>query len=237
MKRRFAVFDIDGTLYRYALHHALIDEIERLGYIEHEQLLKIQNARTQWSHRDNSESFWDFVEIQNEIFNDLLPNLDPKDIKMIAKKVAHKEKDRVYHYTRDLLKQMNNEKRVIIAISGSSEDVIKPFTDYWKFDHVIAKQLIIKNGKYTGENITTHTNKDEILMNLVTKHNLDMNDSIAIGDSRGDISLLKLVENPIAFNPEQDLLREAKSQGWPVVIERKNVIYELDPKNGKYILA
>ncbi len=39
--------------------------------------------------------------------------------------------------------------------------------------------------------------------------------------------MLEFVENPIAFNPEDTLFEKAKEQGWKIVIERKNVTYEL----------
>ena len=38
---------------------------------------------------------------------------------------------------------------------------------------------------------------------------------------------LEMVENPICFNPNEKLYTEAKRQGWKVVVERKDVIYEL----------
>ena len=53
----------------------------------------------------------------------------------------------------------------------------------------------------------------------------------------GDASVLKLVETAIAFNPEDKLYTLAKEQAWKIVIERKNVIYELEPSNGTYLLA
>ena len=54
-----------------------------------------------------------------------------------------------------------------------------------------------------------------------------MKQSIAIGDAWGDIPLLEIVGNPIAFNPSMDLAKVAKQKGWRVVVERKDVIYEI----------
>jgi phosphoserine phosphatase len=39
--------------------------------------------------------------------------------------------------------------------------------------------------------------------------------------------MLEAVENPIAFNPNQTLYNHAKKRGWEIVVERKDVIYEL----------
>jgi phosphoserine phosphatase len=49
--------------------------------------------------------------------------------------------------------------------------------------------------------------------------------------------MLKLVENPTAFNPEKKLFDHAAKQGWKIAIERKNVSYELERADGKYQLV
>ncbi|MDQ5951010.1 MAG: hypothetical protein QG639_287, partial [Patescibacteria group bacterium] len=63
----------------------------------------------------------------------------------------------------------------------------------------------------------------------VFDHNPELikEDSIAVGDSDGDISLLESVANPICFNPNQSLYNHAKRMKWEVVVERKDVIYYL----------
>jgi phosphoserine phosphatase len=39
--------------------------------------------------------------------------------------------------------------------------------------------------------------------------------------------MLEIVETPIAFNPNRLLYRHAKKHEWKVVVERKDVIYEV----------
>ena len=59
------------------------------------------------------------------------------------------------------------------------------------------------------------------------KENLTLENSYGVGDTDGDYSFLELVENPICFNPNEKLLRHAKRNKWRVVVERKDVIYEI----------
>jgi phosphoserine phosphatase len=44
--------------------------------------------------------------------------------------------------------------------------------------------------------------------------------------------MLEMVERPIAFNPNRELFDYARAHAWPVVIERKNMVYKLE-LNGK----
>ena len=49
--------------------------------------------------------------------------------------------------------------------------------------------------------------------------------------------MLGIVEHPVAFNPAEDLLNLALERGWPVVVERKSVVFELEKGNDGYVLA
>ena len=69
--------------------------------------------------------------------------------------------------------------------------------------------------------------KDEVLKRAVEHNDLTLKGSIGVGDTESDISFLELVENPIAFNPSSALYRTATRRNWDVVVERKDVIYEI----------
>jgi phosphoserine phosphatase len=40
--------------------------------------------------------------------------------------------------------------------------------------------------------------------------------------------MLTLIEHPIAFNPSQTLFKAARQHNWTIVIERKDVVYQID---------
>jgi len=42
-----------------------------------------------------------------------------------------------------------------------------------------------------------------------------------------NMPMLEIVDNPICFNPNSKLYRHAKRNGWRVVVERKDVVYQL----------
>ena len=49
--------------------------------------------------------------------------------------------------------------------------------------------------------------------------------------------MLEIVDNPIAFNPDKEFFQVVKDHGWKIVVERKNMVYELAPSDGRYILS
>jgi phosphoserine phosphatase len=62
----------------------------------------------------------------------------------------------------------------------------------------------------------------------VFEHGLTLDDSYGIGDTESDGSFLQLVMHPIAFNPNQNLKQVAEKSGWRIVVEKKDVIYEIN---------
>ncbi|MBU6431430.1 MAG: hypothetical protein KGJ58_04640 [Patescibacteria group bacterium] len=56
---------------------------------------------------------------------------------------------------------------------------------------------------------------------------MTLNNSVGVGDTEGDISFLEMVAKPICFNPNSKLYLRGKKKGWRIVVERKDVVYEL----------
>ena len=69
--------------------------------------------------------------------------------------------------------------------------------------------------------------KGKVVLRAIEKENLKSAGSVGVGDSEGDIEMLKVVKRPIAFNPDSKLYRVAKRNKWNIVVERKNVIHTL----------
>lgn len=143
----------------------------------------------------------------------------------------------MYRYTRDLIRQLKQRDYLLFAISGSHDEAVALLASYHGFDDFVGARFVRSDGKFTGETKRTWGVKHQTLARLITHHDVAAKDSIGIGDSEGDISMLEMVEQPIAFNPSKKLFQHARAQGWKIVIERKNMIYELESEHDKYILA
>ncbi len=57
MSRPFAVFDIDGTIIRWQLYHAVVDALGRAGHIRPEHYQALKETRMVWKRRTNESSF------------------------------------------------------------------------------------------------------------------------------------------------------------------------------------
>ncbi len=237
MKKQFAVFDIDGTLIRWQLYHAIADELAKSGHIDAETYASIRDARAEWKQRKHEDSFKAYEEHLVVAYKLLLTKLTVPRFELAAEAVFKEYKDQVYVFTRDLIKGLKKKGYVLLAISGSQSEIVEKIANYYGFDDFVGSYYHREKGKFTGDYDLTVYSKDKVLSELIKKHNLTLEGSIAVGDSMSDLPMLKLVDQPIVFNPEKSLLAAAKKAGWEVVVERKNVIYKLEQKNGDYLLA
>lgn len=233
---KIAVFDLDGTVYRDIItFDVAIDLIDHHNFLEEKQ--KLEDAKQVWKERGSTESYWVYNSAILELFEVILLKVTPDELAEAVKRVLTQKKSYRYAYTTELIKKLKTEGHTLIAISGSITDMVKPFAELLGFDIIVASDLEIVDGKYTGKRVSqTKAGKAKLLADVVEKHGLTMEDSVAVGDTHRDISMLEVVENPIAFNPNAALYEEAAHRGWKVVVERKNMVYELAPGNSGYLV-
>lgn len=238
MSRPFAAFDIDGTLLRWQLYHAVADELSKRGLLDDKSYRLVREARMTWKKRQHASSYQNYEAKLVEFFEQALKEISPRQFATASKAVINVYKDQVYRYTRDLIGDLKQKDYLLFAISASHQDIVAELASYYGFDDSGGSIYQISDNKFTGKNqILKSENKLDFLKQLVATHGAVWTRSIAVGDSEGDIAMLEAVEQPIAFNPTAELFQHAQKHGWPVVVERKNMIYNLTPDHGNYKLT
>lgn len=236
MSRRFAVFDIDGTIVRWQLYHAIADDLARQGVLAKQDYERVRQARMNWKRRTGEELFREYEKVLIEVFDASIAGLSETTLSKTADRVFDQYKDQVYTYSRDLIRDLKAKNYLLFAISGSPAIIVKKLADYYGFDDFAASDYEISGGKLTGAKDLSIGKKPELLSMLVASHSADKEASIGVGDSEGDIDMLEMVDQPIALNPSKQLFEHAKAKGWQIIVERKNVIYRLEPGNDGYRL-
>ncbi len=237
MKRKFAAFDIDGTIARSALFFQVVDQLISDGHLPSEARSELDSKYEKYLKREHENAFREYSQLSVDVLFENMHEIKVVDYKKAVDAVIAKSSSYVYTYTRDLVKKLKGQGYFIIALSGSENYAVKEFTKQFGFDLSIGETYHERDGKLTGEAEVVFKNKDILLKKYIKEHDLVYADSFAVGDTLSDTKMLGLVENPIAFNPDKKLFEYAKERGWKIVVERKNVIYELEPENGNFILA
>jgi HAD superfamily hydrolase (TIGR01490 family) len=228
MKQKVAVFDVDGTIFRSSLLVKLVDTLIEKGIFPEKARREYERSHEQWLNREGDyQAYIDAVVVA---FRKHLKGVHYGAFSDAAGEMVEREWKRDYRYTRDLLKELKGKGYFLLAVSHSPKTVLDKFCPRLGFDKVYG--MIYETGPqdcFTGAVLEEHLifNKAAILKRAVEKENLTLAHSVGVGDTESDISFLEMVAKPICFNPNSRLYRYGKRMGWKIVVERKDVMYEL----------
>lgn len=234
--QKFAVFDLDGTLIRWQLYHAVVDRLAKEGLLGPDARDTLREARMHWKRREPGYSFRDYEISLIQTYEQSVTNLSVTEVEAAMTQVIDEYKDQVYTYTRDLITTLKDEGYTLLAISGSHEELVQAIAQHYGFDDWIGTRYKRAGASFTGEKYVASHDKKAALSSLIAKHKLSTEGSYAVGDSASDAAMLRMVEHPVAFNPDRALYDIATDAGWDIVIERKNVVYTLRKSPDGYSL-
>lgn len=235
MKNTAAFFDIDGTIFRNSL---MIEHFQKLMNFEVIDpaiwYTKVKDVYLEWEKRYGD--FEKYLERLAEVYLEELKGIDKAYIEFIAAHVIKVNGDMVYKYSRN---QIDFHKRMghkIFFISGSPDFLVSKMAEKYEVtEYRGSVYKVDEENKFTGELIRMwdSSSKRKVLNELIGKYNVDLEKSYAYGDTTGDLSMLKLMGNPVAINPNLPLIEAIKKdeelrKKATIIVERKNVIYKLD---------
>lgn len=226
--RPVAVFDIDGTVFRSSLLIELVEALISKDIFPREARDTYLPAQEEWLNR--SGEYGPFIKKVVEAFAQHIKGKEYGMIADIAGEIIESKKGRTYRYTRDLIADLKSNGYYLLGISHSPKFIVDGFGYELGFDKTYGTFYDTgPTGCFTGTIVDEHLimNKSAILKRAVEKNGLTLHGSYGVGDTESDVSMLDLVETPIAFNPNRLLYRHAKQKDWKVIVERKDVIYEI----------
>lgn len=226
--RKVAIFDIDGTIFRSSLLIEVTNALIAEGVFPASARKMYQRPFENWLNR--KAGYDKYIAAVVKAFDKNIKGVERAVFVRIAQKVLGYQSHRVYRYTRDFITTLRKRGYFLLAISHSPKDMVDAFTKHWGFSKVYGRMFDVnEKGIFTGKILYRELidDKAKIVQRAVEKEKLSLHGSIGVGDSEGDIPMLKMVAQPICFNPNSVLYSEAKRRGWEIVVERKDVIYTL----------
>jgi HAD superfamily phosphoserine phosphatase-like hydrolase len=226
-KKKLAIFDIDGTIFRSSLLVELINALTRRRIFPPSAKKEMEYDYLRWVNRQGS--YENYIRKVNEVHRRYLNGCKKSEVDKVINEVVKWQRDRVYVFTRDLIKALRPDF-YLLAISSSPQDIVKKFGDYFGLDRVCGRIFELKDEKiYTGRVLNEDfiSDKKGVLRGFLRETGFSLEGSIGVGDTESDISFLEAVEEPIAFNPNRELAKIARQRNWRIVVERKDVIYYL----------
>jgi HAD superfamily hydrolase (TIGR01490 family) len=119
-----------------------------------------------------------------------------------------------------LIEEHKRSGHQIAILSANFKILIEPIAKFLGIENVIAIELEVKDGKFTGkvvEPMCIGRGKTFWMRKFAREKNIDLTESFFYTDSFYDFDTLLSVGNPVAVNPDPKLKKFAKKLGWKII--------------------
>ncbi len=238
MSKQFAVFDIDGTIVRRTLLQLTVTELVNRGRIDGAAAADIERILHDGRQRISDDDFGQYMQSALAMIIERSGGLlSLATYQEAINAVALTLNNNCYVYTRQLIDTLKKNNFYLIAISGSELRAVQAVSKALGFDTCAAHIQYQDDGtNLTGQVTKFNADKAQILQSIIQANQLNVRGSMAVGDTSKDIPMFDIVQQPVAFNPNQELFIMARQKGWMVVVERKDMVYGLQLENGMYVV-
>ena len=200
-KRGLVLFDLDSTL----IEEETIDELGKLAGVE-EEVKRIT--------RDAMEGKIDFEEsLRRRVA--LLKGLPMDSVETLISRL------RLTKGARETVEELKNRGYVVGVVSGGFTIATDKIKRDLNLDYAYSNELVVKDGKLTGEvkgRVMSPTAKGDILEEVARRENIDLKDTVVVGDGANDVGMFKRAGFRIAFCAKEILKKNAD-----VIIDKRDL--------------
>ncbi|MGZ8164476.1 MAG: histidinol-phosphatase [Methylobacter sp.] len=217
-----AIFDLDNTL--------IADDSDYLWG----QFLVMQGVVDKDHYESANAKFYDeykqgtlsIVEFLNFSLQPLANNNTDQLYKWRGKFIEETIKPLLLEPARQLIAKHKKKGDTLLVITATNRFITEPIVKLYGIDNLLATAPEFIDGRYTGRFTGIpcfQEGKVKLLEEWLKNSTESMQDSWFYSDSHNDLPLLKLVDNPVAVDPDDKLDQFAKESKWPVISLRDGV--------------
>jgi HAD superfamily hydrolase (TIGR01490 family) len=144
-----------------------------------------------------------------------------RDLERLGADVLAGVLPRIYPQVLALAHEHQDAGRRVYITTAASQELADILARVLVLDGGIGSQFSeVRDGVYTGRPTGLFiygADKARAIERLAGREGIDLAASYAYSDSASDLPMLRLVGHPVAVNPDRELLKVAREQGWGVL--------------------
>ncbi|VAX05400.1 Phosphoserine phosphatase [hydrothermal vent metagenome] len=215
-----AIFDLDNTLICDDSDHLWGDFLADQGIVDAD-LYKRENDRFFREYQEGKLDIFEFLQFSLKP----LSQHEPEALYAWREQfVAEKIVPVILPAGQKLIQKHQDAGDTLMIITATNAFVTSPIAELLGVENLIATEPEMIDGRYTGQVAGTPSyqkGKVERLNQWLAEHGANLDGSCFYSDSHNDIPLLKVVEQPVAVDPDEALAEYAREQRWPVISLRE----------------
>jgi HAD superfamily hydrolase (TIGR01490 family) len=216
-----AIFDLDNTLIAddsdYLWGQFLVDQ----GIVD-KNLYESANAKF---YDDYKQGTLDIVEFLRFSLQPLADNNPEQLYQWRAQFIEEAIRPLMLKSAQQLIDKHKNRGDTLLVITATNRFVTEPIVQLYGIENLLATTPEFIDGRYTGgfNGIPCfREGKVKLLEAWLENSTETMQDSWFYSDSHNDLPLLKLVDNPVAVDPDGKLSEFASAANWPIISLRSD---------------
>jgi HAD superfamily hydrolase (TIGR01490 family) len=213
-----AFFDLDRTLMQGSSAFQFGRAAFRAGLLSRRQLLADAWANIKFRLRGSSD------ENTHALRNRISASLEGTrvlDLERLGPNVLAGVLPRIYPQVLKLAHDHQDAGRKVYITTAASQELAGILAQVLVFDGGIGSEFSeAVDGVYTGRPVGLFIygeGKARAIEELARQEGFDLAHCYAYSDSASDLPMLRLVGHPVAVNPDRELLKAAREEGWEVL--------------------
>ena len=142
------------------------------------------------------------------------------DLQRLAPKVLAGVLPRLYTQMLEVAHAHQDAGRRVFICTAASQEMADMLAHVLSFDGAVGARSEIVDGRYTGRAagpFTYREGKAQAMRELAEAQGIDLAASYAYSDSESDLPMLRAVGHPVVVNPDAELARVAREEGWEIM--------------------
>lgn len=211
-----AIFDLDNTLLGGDSDHSWGEFLVQQQLVDG-KLFKAKNDYFYQQYQAGTLDIFEFLAFALQP----LTRFDQNQLAALHKQfMDEKIKPLFLPKAHALIEQHRTQGDDLLIITATNRFVTGPIAAALGIENLLATDPELVDGRYTGKVTGTPCFQDGKVTRLqqwLTGYEGDLSNSYFYSDSINDLPLLKLVDNPVAVDPDERLRHHAQQAGWPVI--------------------
>ena len=213
-----AFFDLDRTLMEGSSAFQFGRAAHKAGLISRRQLVADGWANLRFRLRGSTDE--DTHALHDRI-SASLKGTRVRDLERLGVDVLAGVLPRIYPQVLAVAHEHQDAGRRVYIATAASQELAEIVAQVLVLDGGIGSVFsAVEDGVYTGESTGLFiygAGKARAIRELAEREGIDLSQSYAYSDSASDLPMLRLVGHPVVVNPDRELLRIARAEGWGVL--------------------
>ena len=218
MPRAAAFFDLDRTLMAGSSGQSWARAARRAGMVSRGQLARWAVDGLRFRLRGSTDEATEKVLAEVKA---LLTGVPERDLARLAPEVLAGILPRIYPEMLEEVHAHQDAGRPAFIVSAAGDEIVKLVAHVLGMEGGVGTAYgLDADGRFSGELAGAFMygeGKLEGMRRFAGEHDVDLAESWAYSDSASDLPMLRAVGNPVVVNPDAELAKLAREEGWRVM--------------------